>query len=494
MGCQFGPFLIEWYKRTGGSTMRASNGRYRIEKDSMGPVRVPKEVYYGAQTQRAVENFPVSGWRFPRELIGALGLIKSASARTNFELGLLQRRIARAIEQASDEVMKGRWDDQFVLDVFQTGSGTSTNMNANEVIANRANEMLKGEKGIYRPVHPNDHVNLGQSSNDVFPSAIHIASVSLLREKLFPALRTLHKLLKADAKEFHVILKIGRTHLQDATPIRLGQEFGGYARQVELGTKRVENAMESLSELALGGTAVGTGMNTHPLFAGKVIRIINKRTGWCFREAYDHFEAQGAKDGLVEMSAMLKTVAVSLIKIANDIRWMGSGPRCGIGEILLPEIQPGSSIMPGKVNPVIPESLIQVSVQVIGHDAAIVLGGLSGNFELNVMMPLMAHNLLGSISLLANAVGNFSRRCLEGLSADGKRCEEMIEKSLALATALTPKIGYDEAARIAKKAYHHRKTIRQVVEEEGLFPKDELNRLLDVRSMLAPSKKVKGER
>jgi len=469
--------------------MGSTNGQFRIEKDSMGPVKVPKKVYYGAQTQRAVENFPVSGWRFPREFIRALGLIKSASARTNFELGLLQGRIARAIEEASDEVTKGRWDDQFVLDVFQTGSGTSTNMNANEVIANRANEILNGEKGIYRPVHPNDHVNLGQSSNDVFPSAIHIASVSLLMERLLPALGDLHKLLKDKEREFYPVLKIGRTHLQDATPIRLGQEFGGYGRQVELGIKRVERAMESLSELALGGTAVGTGINTHPSFARKVIRIINQRIGWRFQEARDHFEAQGAKDGLVEMSGMLKTVAVSLIKIANDIRWMGSGPRSGIGEILLPETQPGSSIMPGKVNPVIAESLIQVSAQVIGNDTAISLGGLSGNFELNVMMPLIAHNLLASISLLANGVDNFSRRCLRGLKADPERCEETIEKSLALATALTTRIGYDEAARIAKKAYGERKTIRRVVEEEGLLPKSEFNRLLDVRSMLAPSKK-----
>jgi fumarate hydratase, class II len=478
--------------------MGASDGWYRIEKDSMGPVQVPKEAYYGAQTQRAVENFPVSGWRFPRALIGALGIIKSASARANLDLGFLQGRMARAIEKASDEVASGRWDDQFVLDVFQTGSGTSTNMNANEVIANRANEILKGKRGVYRPVHPNDHVNLCQSSNDVFPSAIHIASVGLLRERLLPALTTLHKLLKDKAREFHPILKIGRTHLQDATPIRLGQEFGGYARQVELGKVRVEKAMESLSELALGGTAVGTGINAHPSFAGKVIRILNEETGWRFQEARDHFEAQGAKDGLVEMSGALKTIAVSLIKIANDIRWMGSGPRCGIGEILLPETQPGSSIMPGKVNPVIPESLVQVCAQVIGNDVAVALGGLSGNFELNVMMPLIAYNLLVSIALLANGMDSFSKRCIEGLKADPKRCEEMIEKSLALATALTPRIGYDEAARITKRAYDHGKTIRQVLEEEGLFQKDELDLQLDPRSMLAPSRKerwkVKGKR
>ena len=474
--------------------MVPSKNLYRIERDSMGPVRVPKEAYYGAQTQRAVENFPVSGWRFGREFLYALGLIKYASAKTNFELGLLGKRIVKAIEQASQEVMEGRWDKQFVVDIFQTGSGTSTNMNGNEVIANRANEILGSKRGAYRPVHPNDHVNLGQSSNDVFPSATHIASVTLLQQKFLPALRDLHKALQDKGREFHSILKIGRTHLQDATPIRLGQEFGGYARQVELGIHRIQNAIKSLSELPLGGTAVGTGINTHPLFAKKVIAIMNKKTGYRFSEAVDHFEAQGAKDALVEMSGMLKIVSVSLIKIANDIRWLGSGPRCGIGEIHLQDTQPGSSIMPGKVNPVIPESLVQVCAQVIGNDSAITLAGLSGNFELNVMMPLITYNLLQSIHLLANAVNNFSKRCIQGLKADRKRCEEMVEKSLALATALTPKIGYEKAARIAKKAYVQDKTIRQVVEEEGLFPKEELNLLLDPRSMIAPMKLTKKKK
>jgi fumarate hydratase class II len=334
-------------------------------------------------------------------------------------------------------------------------------------------------------------VNLGQSSNDVFPSCIHIASMLLLTERLLPALEALQKALKQKEKEFHPVLKIGRTHLQDATPIRLGQEFGGYARQVASGVRRIRNAIESLAELPLGGTAVGTGINTHPLFPKKVISIIRKKTGYPFREAIDHFEAQGAKDALVEMSGALRTTAVSLMKIANDIRWLGAGPRCGIGEIRLPETQPGSSMMPGKVNPVIPESLIQVCAQVIGNDAAVALGGLSGNFELNVMMPLIAHNLLQSLRLLANGVDNFSRRCIEGLEADRQRCEEMIEKSLALATALTPKIGYDEAARVAKKAYDQRKTIRQVVEEEGILSKEELNRWLDPRSMIAPGKSNK---
>jgi fumarate hydratase class II len=460
----------------------------------MGPVKVPKEAYYGAQTQRAVENFPVSGWRFGREFLYALGLIKYASAKTNFELGLLGKRIVKAIGQASQEVMEGRWDKQFVVDIFQTGSGTSTNMNGNEVIANRANEILGSKRGAYRPIHPNDHVNLGQSSNDVFPSATHIASVTLLQQKFLPALRDLHKALRDKGREFHSILKIGRTHLQDATPIRLGQEFGGYARQVELGIHRIQNAIKSLSELPLGGTAVGTGINTHSLFAKKVIAIMNKKTGYRFSEAVDHFEAQGAKDALVEMSGTLKIVAVSLIKIANDIRWLGSGPRCGIGEIHLQDTQPGSSIMPGKVNPVIPESLIQVCAQVIGNDSAITLAGLSGNFELNVMMPLIAYNLLQSIHLLANAVNHFSKRCIQGLKADRKRCGEMVEKSLALATALTPKIGYEEAARIAKKAYVQDKTIRQVVGEEGLFSKEELNLLLDPRSMIAPMKLAKKKK
>ncbi len=471
--------------------MAVLNEGYRIEKDSMGSVKVPAGAYYGAQTQRAIENFPISGWRFGREFLHTLGLIKYAAAKVNSELGLLGRRIARAIEKASNEVIRGKWDEQFVLDIFQTGSGTSTNMNANEVIANRANEILGSKKGVYRPVHPNDHVNLGQSSNDVFPSAIHIASMNLLQQKLLPALGRLHKALKKKGKEFHPILKIGRTHLQDATPIRLGQEFEGYARQVGLGIDRIEKSMKSLCELPLGGTAVGTGVNTHPIFAKKVISIINKETRGAFREASDHFEAQGARDASVEISGALKTVASSLMKIANDIRWMGSGPRCGIGEIHLPDTQPGSSIMPGKVNPVIPESLIQVCSQVIANDSAITLAGLSGNFELNVMMPLIAYNLLESIRLLANAVDNFSKRCIEGLKADRERCEEMVEKSLALATALTPRIGYDEAARIAKKAYETQKTIRQVVDEEGLFSKGDLNLLLDPRFMTAPTRSTK---
>jgi fumarate hydratase class II len=455
----------------------------------MGEVKVPREAYYGAQTRRAVENFPISGLRFERELIKAMGLIKQACARANAELGLLQPRIARAVEKASGEVMEGRWDGEFVLDIFQTGSGTSTNMNANEVIANRANEILGGQKGVYRPVHPNDHVNLSQSSNDVFPSAIHIAAFELLQKELLPALEGLHGALRKKEREFHPIFKIGRTHLQDAIPMRLGQEFGGYARQVRLSIRRIRNGMVSLYELPLGGTAVGTGANRDVGFPEKAIGHINRLTGGRFREALNHFEAQASRDGAVEMSGLLKTAAVSLTKIANDIRWLGSGPRCGIGEIRLPETQPGSSMMPGKVNPVIPESLIQVCAHVIGNDAAITLGGLGGYFELNTMMPLIAYDLMASTRLLARGAENFSKRCVEGLKADRARCEEMIEKSLALATALTPKIGYDEAARIARKAYEQGKTIRQVVEEEGIIPKEEINRLFDLRAMTGPVRK-----
>ncbi len=474
--------------------MATLKNAYRIEKDFLGRIRVPADAYYGAQTQRAIENFPISGWRFSKELIHAMGLIKYGAAKVNSDLGLLNRRIAGAIGKASDEVMRGRWDEEFVLDIFQTGSGTSTHMNVNEVIANRANEILGGRKGFYWPVHPNDHVNLGQSSNDVFPTAIHIAVMKLLRERLLPSLKDLHKALKDKGREFQSILKIGRTHLQDATPIGLGQEFSGYARQIELGIWRIHQAIPSLLELPLGGTAVGTGINTHPQFARRVISIINKKMKDRFREAVNHFEAQGSRDGAVELSGVLKTLAVSLIKIANDIRWMGSGPRCGIGELHLPETQPGSSIIPGKVNPVIPESLIQVCAQVIGNDSAITLGGLSGHFELNTSMPLIAFNLLESIRLLSNGIENFTNRCLKGLKADKQQCREMVEKSLALATVLTPKIGYEKASRIAKKAYEAKRAIREQVEEEGLFSKEELNQLFDLQSMASFLKSNKKRR
>ncbi len=458
---------------------------YRIERDSMGEMKVPKHAYYGAQTQRAVENFPISPRRFPRPFIRALGMIKHLAAKVNKDLGLLDPKIADAVAEAAREVMEGKFDDQFVVDIFQTGSGTSTNMNANEVIANRAIELLGGAIGS-KMVHPNDHVNLGQSSNDVIPTAIHIAALEAIEKDLLPALRKLQTALKAKAREFDKVVKIGRTHLQDATPVRLGQEFSGYARQVELGIRRIEQTRASLAELALGGTAVGTGLNTHPEFPRRVIAYVNELTGIEFKEAEDHFEAQGAQDALVEASGALKTVAVSLLKIANDIRWLGSGPRCGIGEIRLPEVQPGSSIMPGKVNPVIAESVIQVAAQVIGNDLAITLGGQWGFFELNTMMPLMASNLLESILILANASRNFADQCISGIRADEARCAEMIEKSLALATALAPVIGYDEAAKIARESSLTGKTVRELAVEKRILPPDQLNEVLDPWRMTEP--------
>jgi len=465
-----------------------ADGGFRIEADSMGQMRIPEKAYWGAETQRAVENFPISNLRFPRRFLRALGMLKKASAAANRELTLLPKDLAEAISLAAQEVMEGKLDDQFVLDIFQTGSGTSTNMNANEVIANRANEILGGKIGDKRPVHPNDHVNLGQSSNDIIPSSIHIAALEGIQRDLLPALSSLQSILEEKAREFDRVVKIGRTHLQDATPIRLGQEFSGYASMVQHGMRRLENTGRHLAELAVGGTAVGTGINTHPAFAGLVVGKISEMTGLTFREAENHFEAQGAKDALVEASSALKTLAASLMKIANDIRWLGSGPRCGIGEIILPEVQPGSSIMPGKVNPVIPEALCQVAAQVIGNDATIAIGGMSGNFELNVMMPVMAHNLLQSISLLANASLLFAQKCVRGLKADGERCREMIEKSLALATALSPHIGHDAAARIAREAYESGKTIRQVAREKKVLPSEKLEKILDPWRMTEPGR------
>ena len=460
--------------------IKQPRGGHRVERDSMGPVRVPAHAYYGAQTQRAVENFPISGLRFPRAFIRALGRIKWAAAQVNEELGLLEARLAKPIMQAAREVADGLRDDQFVVDVFQTGSGTSTNMNANEVIANRAAELLGG------PVHPNDHVNKGQSSNDVIPTAIHVAALERIERELLPALRALHKALAAKARSFDRIVKIGRTHLQDATPIRLGQEFGGYARQIELAIGRIERCRPSLEELALGGTAVGTGINTPSRFAGRVIALLNRETGLSFREAANHFEAQAARDAIVETSGALKAAAVSLMKIANDIRWLGSGPRCGLGELQLPETQPGSSIMPGKVNPVIAESLCQAAAQVIGYDTTIAICGLSGNFELNVMMPLMAYDLLQAIHLLAASADNFTRRCVKGLKADEARCRAMIERSLAMCTALAPVIGYDAAASIAKEAARTGKSVREIARARKLLPDTQLNELLDPWRMTEP--------
>jgi fumarate hydratase class II len=463
--------------------MKDKDASFRVERDSIGEVKVPKGAYFGAQTQRAVDNFPISDLRFPRAFIRALGLIKWASARTNRELSLLKANLAKAIQDASKEVIEGKWDDQFVVDIFQTGSGTSTNMNANEVIANRANELLGGTIGTKSPIHPNDHVNLCQSSNDVIPTAIHMAATELINKELLPVLRKLHRALIDKSKAFDDIIKIGRTHLQDALPMRMGGEFSGYARQVELGIKRIEGTMDSLLELTLGGTAVGTGLNVHPDFPGRAIGHISRQTGLAFRETVNHFESQGAKDGLVEASGALKTIAVGFIKMANDIRWMGSGPHCGLGENHLPETQPGSSMMPGKVNPVIAESFIQVGTQVIGNDLIITLGGQGGNFELNAMVPVMAHSLIQSIRILASGSDNFRKRCIEGLRANERRCSEMVEQSLALITALVPQVGYERAAEIAKKAYTSNKTIREVAREEGLFAEDKLNKVLDPRRM-----------
>ena len=423
----------------------------------MGEMSVPADALYGAQTQRAVENFPISDLRFPREFIRAIGLIKLAAARSNMALGLLDEKLGEAIVRAAQEVIDGNLDEHFVLDIFQTGSGTSTNMNANEVIANRAIQILGGVVGSKEPVHPNDHVNMGQSSNDVIPTAMHIAVLESIVQSLIPALRTLYRSLARKAKEFDPIVKIGRTHLQDATPVRLGQEFGGYARQVELGIRRLEKLRDTLSELPLGGTAVGTGINAHPKFAEKTIAHLSKLTGLKLREAENHFEAQSGKDAIVETSGALKTIAVSLTKIANDIRWLASGPRCGIGEISLPETQAGSSIMPGKVNPVIAESLLMAAAQVIGNDLTMTIGGQSGVFELNVMMPVMAHNVLESIRLLAASAKNFSDRCVSGIQVNRDRANDSIEKSLAMCTALAPEIGYDAAAAIAKEALPDRK-------------------------------------
>ncbi len=454
----------------------------RIERDTMGEKAVPADAYYGIQTLRAVENFPISDLRFSRPFIRALGLIKWAAAQVNEEIGGLDKKKARAVIQAAREVAEGRHDREFVVDIFQTGSGTSTNMNANEVIANRAAELL-GEPMGGGAVHPNDDVNRGQSSNDVIPTAIHVAALERIEKDLIPALTKLQKALAAKAKDFDSIVKIGRTHLADATPIRLGQEFSGYARQIALGIGRIQAVRENLSELALGGTAVGTGINTSPDFAGRVIAILNRETGCAFREAENHFEAQAAKDALVEASGALRTVAVGLTKIANDIRWLGSGPRCGIGEIRLPDTQPGSSIMPGKVNPVIAESVIQAAAQVIGNDLTVVIGGQAGNFELNVMMPVMAHNLLQSIELLARSAENFAVRCIQGIEADEARCREMIEKSLAMCTALAPEIGYDAAAKIAKEAYRTGKTVREVARARRVLPEDRLAELLDPLGM-----------
>jgi fumarate hydratase class II len=450
----------------------------------MGPMEVPADAYYGASTQRAIENFPISGQGIPPEVVRALGMIKAAAAVVNHEKGLLDDEQFRAISEAAGQVAAGELNDHFVVDVFQTGSGTSSNMNANEVIANRAIEILGGTLGSKSPVHPNDHVNAGQSSNDVFPTAVHLAAHVACTEQLLPALEQLRESLAAKAIEWTDVVKPGRTHLMDAVPVSLGQEFSGYARQIELSADRVRAALVRVAELPLGGTAVGTGLNAPEGMTEGVITELRRTTGLeDLREAENHFEAQGARDALVELSGACKVIAVALTKIANDIRWMASGPRTGLGELRLPEIQPGSSIMPAKVNPVIPESVTQVAAQVIGNDAAVTVGGLSGAFELNVYIPMMARNVLESVRLLATSCVNFADQAIDGLVANEERCTELSEKNLSVVTALVPAIGYDKSAELAKKALAEDRPLREVVKEAGLLTDDEVDRILDIKAM-----------
>jgi len=466
---------------------------YRTEKDSMGEMRVPADAYYGAQTARAVENFPISDLRFSRRFIAAMGLIKSACAEVNRGLGLLDEKRESLIRQAAQEVIDGKLDSQFVVDIFQTGSGTSTNMNANEVIAGRANEIATGKRGGKEPVHPNDHVNMEQSSNDVIPTAIHMSAAMAIKESLIDAVQHLAQALAKKADEYDSVVKIGRTHLQDATPIRLGQELSGYAHQAILAVDRCHKAIRCLRELPLGGTAVGTGINSHPDFPNQAIALIARKSGTDFVEAKNHFEAQAAKDGVVEASGQLKTIAVSLTKIANDIRWLASGPRCGIGEISIPATQPGSSIMPGKVNPVMSEMVLQVAAQVIGNDASIAWAGAMGStFELNVMMPVMAYNLLQSIELLSRAARVFADRCVAGIEANRQRCESLVEQSLAMCTSLAPLIGYDTAADIAKESFQTGKTVRQIALERRVLAAAELDKALDPKRMTQPQADMVG--
>ena len=463
-----------------------STNEYRTEKDSMGEFQVPSNAYYGANTMRAVLNFPISDLRFSRSFINAIATIKKTAAQVNMELGLLDSDLGNAITQAAQEVAEGKFDNQFVVDIFQTGSGTSTNMNTNEVISNRAIEILGGKLGSRTPVHPNDHVNTGQSSNDVIPTAIHLAALISISKNLIPSLEILLNSLNNKSQEFMAIVKTGRTHLQDATPIRLGQEFLGYAGQIERAILRSENAITELSEVALGGTAVGTGVNTHPKFSSKVCEKLSEDLQIPITETTNHFQAQSTLDNIVDASGSMKTIAVSLMKISNDIRWMGSGPRGGFGEIELPEVQPGSSIMPGKVNPVIPESVCQVAAQVIGNDMSVAVAGQSGNFEINVMMPVAAYNLLQSIDLLANASKNLAVQCVDGLKATNKG-PEMVENGLAIVTTLVPHIGYDASADLAHKAQETGEPIKTVAIRETDIPEEELDKILDPESMTEPS-------
>ncbi len=457
---------------------------FRTETDSMGDVKVPKDAYYGAQTQRGIDNFPVSGIKFSRQFIEAIGLIKKNAAEVNSNLGLLDKNIAEAIKKAAQETAEGKFDKDFAIDIFQTGSGTSTNMNANEVIAKRANE-LKGA-GVEDEIHPNDHVNFGQSSNDVIPTTIRLAAALAVQRKLIPSLKKLSKSFTEKGEEFADVVKTGRTHLMDAMPVTIKQEFSGYARQMELGVERLESATKRLTELPQGGTAVGTGINTHPEFGRRMAKALSDETGISFREAENHFEAQSTVDAPVELSGQLKTIAVGLMKTGNDLRWMNSGPNSGIAEIKLEALQPGSSIMPGKVNPVIEESVTMVCAQIIGNDAAVTVAGQAGNFELNVMLPVVAHNLLQSIEILASAADNFAERSVSRLSVNKERIAGMVERNPVLVTALNPVIGYDLAAKIAKKAFKEKRPVKEVAREMTDLSDKELDELLD------PIKMTKG--
>ena len=459
----------------------------RIEKDTMGEISLPEECYYGAQTQRAFDNFQISSTKIPRSMIAAIAMIKRSAAIVNNNLNFIDTKIKDAIVKACDEVIQGKFDDQFIVDIYQTGSGTSSNMNANEVIANRACEILGGNKGDKKLVHPNDHVNYGQSSNDVIPTSIHIATSLEIEKRLLPELKYLKISIDKKTDEFKDIIKIGRTHLQDATPITLGQEFSGYSKMIENSIQRIKNDLPFLLKLAQGGTAVGTGINTHKDFGKLVAHELSVITGLNFTESDNHFESQATQDSVVHLSGSLKTLSVSLYKIANDIRWLGSGPRSGLGELVLPPVQPGSSIMPGKVNPVICESLIQITSQVVGYDSAIALGGMGGVFELNLMLPLIGSNILESINILSNGMKMFRKKLLNDLSVNKNKCNGYIEDSLAMCTSLAPIIGYDKAASIAKKAFKNDKTVRQVCIEDKILSNEELEKILDPFSMIQPN-------
>ena len=451
---------------------------FRIERDSIGEVSIPANALYGAQTQRAIENFPISGIRFPRVFLRSLGLIKVAAAKINAETGLLDNEKARVIQLAANEVADGLWDEQFPLDIFQTGSGTSTNMNANEVIATRSNELLTGTRNTGFPVHPNDHVNMGQSSNDVMPAAIHVSAYLQVKDLLLPSFELLHKIIADKATEHNGIVKTGRTHLMDAMPITLGQEMSGWATQIEYSLERMKSVLPRLSELAIGGTAVGTGINTRPDFGARVSEALTKITGIQFKEAKNHFEAQSAQDAIVELSGQLKTTATALMKIANDLRWMNSGPLAGLSEIRLPALQPGSSIMPGKVNPVIPEAARMVCVQVMGNDTVIAIANASGDFQLNVMLPVIAHNIIQSITILANAAHLLAVKAIAGCEVNEELVTGLVQRNPIIATVLNPVIGYDKAAEVVKEALREKKTVKRIVIEKGYLSEDEAERLL----------------